>query len=142
MNDAPAHDDDPDVPLDALLRAHAPAALPDDGFTLRTMQAVRRAHAAGTGAARPAMLTPAEALALENRRHAAQARVWRWSMAGIAAGVLVLLVAMLAARDVGAPPLFQAIAALSSPHPLILLAALAFIGALCVAVKELRSDPW
>ena len=64
MNDDPTRDDDSAFPLDALLRAHAPADLPDDGFTLRTMQAVRRAQTARAAGARPGMLTPADIAAV------------------------------------------------------------------------------
>jgi hypothetical protein len=79
--------DSPDA-LEVLLRAYAPAALADDGFTERTMRAVVRA----TPARRPIAPPPpdprriAHALVREERRHAAQARLWRWGVAGLAVG--------------------------------------------------------
>lgn len=89
--------DAPPDPIDHLLRAHAPAALPDDGFVARTMRAVARADATPARVPRPAPLAVARALALEQRRYAAQTRLWRSALAGVAVGVVLLLVAMLSA---------------------------------------------
>ena len=89
--------DDPSDLIDGLLRAHAPAALPDDGFVARAMLAVSRADATPARVPRPAPLAVARALALEQRRYATQARLWRWALAGVAVGVLLLVVAMLSA---------------------------------------------
>ena len=82
MNEPDRGDDRAD-PIDTLLRAHAPAALSDDGFVARTMLAVARADATPARAVRPAPLSVARALVLEQRRYATQARLWRWAAAGV-----------------------------------------------------------
>ena len=94
MTDHPALDDDA---LDAMLRLAAPGPLADDGFVSRTMAAVDAAnHAlpARRRAAPRAPLSIARALVAEDRRHAAQARLWRWAMGGVAAGYVLMLLAM------------------------------------------------
>ena len=93
-----------DDALDALLRSGAPRPLVDDGFVARTMAAVDQA---ARGVAVPRRATPvapiviARALAAEQRRHEAQARLWRWAIAGIAAGCVLMFVAMLLAPTDG-----------------------------------------
>jgi hypothetical protein len=135
---APSDHDIPSSALAELLRAHAPPELPDDGFTARTMEAVRRARAEGQ---RPPMLSPAEALALETRRHAAQARAWRWTIAGVFTGALLVFAAMAASPDAGAVPFAAAIGNAPAPPPWLPLWALAFLGALWLAIREFRADP-
>lgn len=86
---------DGDDPLAALVRAHAPAALADDGFTDRTMRAIARADPTPARPARASPIAIARALAHERRRYEAQARLWRWAMAGVAVGGVLLAVAVL-----------------------------------------------
>ena len=89
-----------DAALDDLLRASAPQPLPDDGFVARTMAEVERAARSLPAHRRPAPVAPmaiARALAAEQRRHDAQARLWRWAIAGVFAGILLLAVAVAAA---------------------------------------------
>lgn len=93
MNPPPLSDD----ALDALLRASAPQPLADDGFVARTMTAVDHAARSLPAVRRPTPVAPiaiARALAAERRRHDAQARLWRWAIAGVIAGVLLLAVAV------------------------------------------------
>jgi hypothetical protein len=132
MNESDLDDD----ALDGLLRAQAPKPLVDDGFVARTMAAVDRA-ARGVAVQRRATptapITIARALAAEQRRHAAQARLWRWATAGVVAGLLLMVVAVLLSPTDGSvvvPPPQQW-------YPLSLLLA---IGAFCVAWRELRSN--
>jgi hypothetical protein len=86
-------------PLDDLLRASAPEGLADDGFVALAMAAIDRAEREAPTRRRTAPATPttiARAVADERRRHDLQARLWRWAIAGLAAGVLLVLVVMLA----------------------------------------------
>jgi hypothetical protein len=124
-----------DDALDALLRAAMPPVLPDDGFVARTLVAVDHAARAAAVQHRAAPLAPlviARALAAEERRHAAQARMWRWIIAGIVAGFLLMIVAMVLSPDDGP---------VAAPRTLQLFAmfGLTAVGALCVAWQELRS---
>jgi hypothetical protein len=90
--------------FDAMLLGAAPRELADDGFTARTMQAVARTSTSATRSrdamAASALLTPAtpiavaRALAHEQRRFAAQARLWRWALGGIIVGMSLLAVAI------------------------------------------------
>ena len=125
-----------DDALDGLLHVNAPAPLADDGFVARTMAAVD--HAA-RGVPVPRRATPvapiaiARALVAEQRRHAAQARLWRWAIAGMIAGSLLMIVAVLlspADGTIAVPPPTQW-------YPLSLLLA---VGAIWVAWRELRSS--
>jgi hypothetical protein len=121
--------------LAGLLRASAPEPLLDDGFVARTMTAVDQAERAAATRRRAAPVAPiaiARALASEHRRHEAQARLWRWAVAGVIAG-FVLLVAAVALSPGGSvsislPPSQQW-------YPLCLLLA---IGATWMAWRELR----
>ena len=137
MNDTlgqePLRPDDMTTRLDAWLRACAPEALPDDGFTERTLQAVRRA------AVPQRSLTPAQALALEFRRHAAQARLWRWSLAGIGSGAAALLLAVLVSPS-DAPLAMERAISSAQFQQWALLWVVAFAGALWLVVRELRAD--
>jgi len=132
MNDHLLSDDQV---LDALLRAAAPAALADDGFVTRTMAAVDAANAALPARRRTAAPSPlaiARAIAAEQRRHDVQARSWRWAMAGVAVGYLLMLV------SVAASPSGLHLGA-TSPSQFVPLAAMTAIGALWVAWRTLRS---
>jgi hypothetical protein len=84
-----------DDPLAALLREHAPAELADDGFSARTMHAIGELAPAARAA--PASPAAARALAAEQRRHAAQARLTHWAGAGAIAGGLLAVVAAVVA---------------------------------------------
>ena len=84
--------------LEQLLRAHAPAELADDGFVGRTLAAVERAaRPAPTVRRPPSAREIAGALAAEERRYAANARMRRWGVSGVAAGVALLVVGIVAA---------------------------------------------
>ena len=127
----------PDDKLERLLRANAPEPLPDDGFTARTMTALDQAARAAAVRPRPAPVAPiaiARALAAENRRHEAQARLWRWAMAGVMAGFVLLVAAVaLSPGDsvtIAAPPPQQW-------YPLCLLLA---AGAVWYAWRESRRN--
>ncbi len=74
---------DDDDALDPLLRLHGPAAIGDDGFTERTLQAIPQRPRAHPDIAR------SRALVLEQRRYARQQRLWRWATAGVVAGTLL-----------------------------------------------------
>jgi len=94
-----------DAALDRLLRVNAPGPLPDDGFVARTMTAVDQAVRAVPVPRRAppiAPLTLARALAAEQRRHAAQERLWRWATAGVVAGFGALVAAVALSPDGGA----------------------------------------
>jgi hypothetical protein len=128
-----------DHALDDLLRASAPRPLPDDGFATRTMAAVDHA-ARGLPARRRATpvapLAIARALAAENARHAAQARLWRWAFAGVIAGFLLLFAAM--ALSPAMPDGF-----ILAPPPAPqwgTLCVLMSIGAIWLAIRELRNN--
>ena len=89
--------DRPDDALDDLLRANAPRPLDDDGFVARTMAAVDQASRtlpARRRAAPPSPLAISRALVAEEQRHEAQARRWRWGIAGVAVGYLLMLLTM------------------------------------------------
>ena len=132
MNESDLTDD----ALDGLLRAAMPEPLLDNGFVARTMAAVDQA-ARGVPPQRRATpvapITIARALAAEQRRHAAQARLWRWAIAGVVAGFLMLVMAVLLS------PVDATIAAPAPPQwfPLCMLLA---VGAIWVAWRELRSN--
>ncbi len=86
-----------DAALEALLRRDAPAPLAEGDFVVRTLAAVERATPA---ARRTRVVSPREialALMLERRRAALQARLRRWGSGGVAAGMLLLALAMLLA---------------------------------------------
>ncbi len=127
----------PDDKLEHLLRTSAPAPLLDDGFVARTMTALDQATRAMAAPPRPAPMAPiaiARALAAEHRHHEAQARLWRWAVAGVVAG-FVLLVAAVALSPGGsvtiaAPPPQQW-------YPLCLLLA---VGAVWYAWRESRRN--
>lgn len=125
-----------DDALDSLLRTTAPEPLVDDGFVVRTMAAVDHAARGVAVQRRATPVAPiaiARALAAEQRRHAAQARLWRWATAGVVAGLLLMIVAVLLSPTDGsvvAPP----------PRQLAPLSLLLAIGAFWVAWRELRSD--
>ena len=131
MNESDLTDD----ALDGLLRASAPEPLLDDGFVARTMTAVDQAARALPAQRRAAPVAPivvARALAAEHRRHEAQARLWRWAIAGVIAGFVLLVVAVALSPD------GSVVIAAPAPqqwYPLCLLAA---IGAVWVAWRELR----
>ena len=127
----------PDAALDALLRASAPESLPDDGFVARTMAAVDQAAHALPAQRRATPVAPiaiARALAAEHRRHEAQARLWRWAAAGVVAGFVLLVAAVAMSPDGGVT------IAAPAPHQWYPLCALAAIGALWVAWRELRRN--
>ena len=128
-----------DDALDDLLRSGAPRPLLDDGFAARTMAAVDLAARGLPARRRPTPVAPvaiARALAAEHARHAAQARLWRWAIAGVIAGFLLLLVAMALSPATPdgvtlAPP---------PPSQWLVLCLLGSIGAIWVAIRELRSN--
>ncbi len=127
----------PDDALDALLRLGAPEPLSDDGFVVRTMAAVDQAARATAVRRRPTPVAPiaiARALAAEQRHHEAQARLWRWAIAGVIAG-FVLLVAAVASSPDGS--LTIAAPAPQQWYPLCMLLA---IGAIWVAWREMRRN--
>jgi len=120
-----------DDALDALLRASTPGRLGEDGFVARTMAAVDVAARGRPAPGRAAAIAMARALAAENRRHAAQTRLWRWAIAGVVAGFGLLAIAMLLAPGGAtiAPP---------SPTDWLALSVLATIGTVWVSWRELR----
>jgi hypothetical protein len=127
----------PDDALDALLRLGAPEPLNDDGFVVRTMAAVGQAARATAVRRRPTPVAPiaiARALAAEQRRHEAQARLWRWAIAGVIAG-FVLLVAAVASSPDGSVTI-----AVPAPQQWYPLCTLLAIGAIWVAWRELRRN--
>ena len=132
MNESELTDD----ALDGLLRASAPEPLLDDGFVARTMTAVDQAAHALPAQRRAAPVPPiaiARALAAENLRHEAQARLWRWAVAGVIAG-FVLLVAAVALSPNGSVTI-----AAPAPQQWYPLCVLLAVGAIWVAWRELRS---
>ena len=129
--------DFPDDPLDALLLANAPEPLPDGGFVGRTMTAVDQAERARATQRRTTPVAPiviARALAAEHRRHEAQARLWRWAIAGVVAGFVLLVAAVALSPDDGVT---MAAPAPQQWYPLCLL--LAF-GAVWYAWRESRRN--
>ena len=127
----------PDDALDALLRLGAPEPLPDDGFVARAMTAVDQAARATAVRRRPTPITPiaiARALAAEHRRHEAQARLWRWAIAGVIAGFM-LLVAVMAVSPDGSVTI-----AVPAPQQWFPLCTLLAVGAIWVAWRELRRN--
>ena len=132
MNSSELDDD----ALESLLRADAPEPLSDAGFVARTMATVDQAARGMAVQRRPTPVAPlaiARALAAEHRYHAAQGRMWRWAIAGVIAGLLLLIVAVLLSPTdgtIGVPPLKQW-------YPLCLMTA---VGALWVAWREMRSN--
>lgn len=121
MNESDLDDDK----LERLLRAGAPEPLLDDGFVARTMTALDQAARAMAVPPRPAPVAPiaiARALAAEHRRHEAQARLWRWAVAGVLAG-FVLLVAAVALSPGGSATLAGPAPQQWSPLCLLLAAA-------------------
>jgi hypothetical protein len=125
--------------LDDLLRAHAPAPLDDDGFVVRTLEAVEKA-AQGTPARRRQPATPREiagALAAERRRYAVFARLRHWGIAGVATGVALLVVAMVAAPGGVRIEIDADAATLPNWFPLWSVLA---VGALWYAWQEFRAD--
>ena len=86
-----------DAALDGLLRASAPEPVVDAGFVARTMVAVDLAARSLPARRRPAPVAPiaiARALVAERRCHDAQARLLRWAIAGVIAGMLLLVAAV------------------------------------------------
>lgn len=132
MNESDLDDD----ALDGLLRANAPQPLVDDGFVARTLAAVDHAARGVAVQRRATPVAPiaiARALATEQRRHAAQARLWRWATAGVIAGFLLMVVAVLLSPSDGS----VVVPRVSQWYPLALLLA---AGALWTAWREWRSN--
>jgi hypothetical protein len=124
-----------DDALDDLLRAASPEPLVDNGFVARTMAAVEVA-ARGTPTQRRATpaspIAIARALAAEQRRHQAQAQLLRRATAGVIAGFVLLVIAVLLSPTVATgsvPPLLQ----------WFQLCTLVAVGAIWVAWRELRN---
>jgi hypothetical protein len=133
MNESDLTDDG----LDGLLRAGAPRALPDDGFTARTMAAVDQAAHAQAVRRRSTPVAPiviARALAAEHSRHEAQARLWRWAIAGVIAGFVLLVAAVALSPGEGS-------VSITAPEPLqwFPLCGLLAVGAVWMAWRELRA---
>ena len=132
MNESELTDD----ALDDLLHGSAPEPLLDDGFVVRTMTAVDQAAHALPVQRRTTPVAPiviARALAAEHRHHEAQARLWRWAVAGVIAG-FVLLVAAVALSPTGSVTI-----AAPAPQQWYPLCVLLAVGAIWVAWRELRS---
>ena len=126
----------PDDALDGLLRASAPEPLLDDGFVARTMRAVDQAAHALPVQRRATPVAPiviARALAAEHLHHEAQARLWRWAVAGVVAGFVLLVAAVVLSPD-GAVTV-----AAPAPQQWYPLCVLLAVGAIWVAWRELRS---
>ena len=124
-----------DDALDGLLHAHAPEPLPDGGFVARTMAAVDHAARGVPVQRRATPVAPiaiARALAAEQRYHAAQARMWRWAIAGVVAGFVLMVVAVLLSPGDGS-------VTVPSPKQWYPLTLMLSAGALWVAWRELRS---
>ena len=133
---APRLDDDA---FDDFLRRSAPAALPDLGFSGRAMAAVERATRAQPVPRRAAPMAPlaiARALAAEQQRHDAQARLWRWATLGVVAGYLLMLLAVLVAW---LSPQGSITVSLPTPVETFPVALLLVAGAIWVSVRSLRS---
>jgi hypothetical protein len=135
--------DDGSAALDALLKSQAPPDLADGGFTARAMKAIARASAPstpGVSAAPHDALAAARALLLEQRRYAAQARLWRWGMAGVLVGAAMLVCAVLGApvdvaAQVGADPASASVSPQWAP-----LWGLAMAAAVWFAWRQVRSE--
>ncbi len=132
MNESERNDD----ALDILLRAGAPEPLFDDGFVARTMAAVdqaARSLPAPPRATPVAPLTIARALVAEKRRHAEQARMWRWAMVGVGVGFFLMI---------GVVVVSPGRVSIEIPDPLqwAPLAVLMAVGALSIAWRELRNN--
>jgi hypothetical protein len=124
-----------DDALDDQLRALSPEPLADNGFVARTMAALELADRGLRKQGRAAPCSPMaieRALAAEQRRHEAQMRLWRWAIAGVIAGFILLVFAVL---------LSPASATSSVPPPLqwFQLSTLLAVGATWAAWRELRS---
>jgi hypothetical protein len=122
--------------FDDFLRRSAPEPLPDNGFSARTMAAVERAARAQPVQRRAAPLAPlaiARALAVEQRRHDAQARLWRWATAGVIAGYLLMVVAIWLA------PQGSVSVSIPTPDESFPVCVLMAAGAIWIAVREWRS---
>lgn len=127
--------DRPDDALDSLLRASAPAPLPDAGFVARTMTAVAQADRAAATQRRRTPVAPiaiARALAAENQRHEAQARLWRWAIVGVLAGFALLVAAVALSPDGGVT------IAGPAPQQWVALCLLLAVGAVWYAWRESR----
>ena len=141
--------DDRDDALDAFLRAHGPLPLADDGFAESTMREIARVDpapapsAARTAARRVAPLSPldaARALAAEQRRYAAQARLWRWAVAGVVAGIALLVLAMLAAPGGGTLEASSAALNMTGVPSWFPIWSVLVAGAIWYAWQEVRAD--
>ena len=132
MNESDCNDDE----LEALLRAGAPEPVRDDGFVARTMAAVDQAAHRLPAVRRASPVAPlaiARALVAEKRRHAEQARMWRWALAGVVVGFFLMIgvVAVSPGRvSLQIPP----------PSQWTPLALLMIVGALTVAWREWRDN--
>jgi hypothetical protein len=125
----------PDHALDALLRAGAPAPVPDDGFVARTMAAVDHAARGLPAPRRPAPVAPillARALVAERQRQARRSRQWHWAIAGAVGGYALMLVAMALSPS-------GAMADVATPAHWTPLALLMACGAVWIAWRELRA---
>ncbi len=135
MNESDLTDD----ALDGLLRASTLEPVLDDGFVARTMTAVDQATRALAAQRRPAPVAPlaiARALAAENRRHEAQARLWRWAAAGVIAGFVLMLAAVVLSPSQDGLTLVLP----PDPHQWGPLCTLMAVGALWLAWRELRRN--
>ena len=131
MNESDLFDD----ALAGLLRANAPEPLADDGFVARTMTAVDQAERAAATRRRAVPVAPiaiARALASEHRRHEAQARLWRWAVAGVIAGFVLMLAA------VALSPGGSVAVSLPPSQQWVALCMLLAVGASWTAWRELR----
>jgi hypothetical protein len=132
MNESARNDD----ALDALLHASAPEPLVDDGFVARTMVAVDQATRSLPVVRRATPVAPlaiARALVVERRRHAEQARLWRWAIAGVVAGFFLMLVTVAVSPG-------RASIEIPDPSQWVPLAVLMAVGALSIAWRELRDN--
>jgi H+/Cl- antiporter ClcA len=91
-------------------------------------QAVRRRATAG------APIVIARALAAEHSRHEAQARLWRWAVAGVIAGFVLLVAAVTLSPGGGSLSI-----AAPEPQQWYPLCGLLAVGAVWLAWRELRA---